>query len=167
MGPLDPDQPPRRVGHQGRSRGGTGRSIKVLANRSFRPVPVASSSFADRCEGLRPRCRQGTGRHGPSNCETSVTTQHRVRSASPVVHAPAGTHVNACEDPETVSVKSAAPLAPTRGSCGSTSACRVPRAWAFPDMRHTAANGRENRCRSSVDAFQVPGRVGGERGLFR
>src|SRR6478609_4226891 len=48
-------------------------------------------------------------------CRVSEEADERFRSISPVVHAPAGTHANACPAPETVSVNSEAPLRITKG----------------------------------------------------
>src|SRR4051794_8756969 len=48
-------------------------------------------------------------------CRVSEEADQWFRSTSPVVHSAAGTHANACEEPESVSVKSAAPLRINKG----------------------------------------------------
>ena len=48
-------------------------------------------------------------------CTVSVAAAHRVQSAVPVVHVAAGTQTNACEGPETVNEKLAAPLRTDNG----------------------------------------------------
>ncbi len=49
-------------------------------------------------------------------CKVSDEADQRVRSSLPVVHSLAGTHANACDEPETVNVKSPAPLRTDKGS---------------------------------------------------